>query len=55
MPFAASLGGTLAPVLLMLSPFAVMAAKDCGAWKPAAKVAKASSDAPCTRARPPLM
>jgi hypothetical protein len=55
MPFAAFLGGTLAPVLLMLSPFAVMAAKDCGAWKPAAKVAKISGEILCTRPRLPLM
>ncbi|WP_196221741.1 hypothetical protein [Sphingobium sp. CAP-1] len=54
MSFAAFLGGTVAPVLLMLSPFAVMAAKDCDDWKPAAKAVK-SKDASCTRPRPPLM
>ena len=29
MPFASSLVGALLPVLLMLSPFMVMAARDC--------------------------
>ncbi|WP_298394104.1 hypothetical protein [Sphingobium sp.] len=52
MPFASLLGGTLMPVLLMLSPFAVMAAKHDGAHaRPAAQY----SPQPCTRQRLPLM
>ncbi|MFC3440604.1 hypothetical protein ACFOKF_05220 [Sphingobium rhizovicinum] len=51
MPFASLLGGTLVPVLLMLSPFAVMAAKDCTQARPAEQQASQ----PCTRQRLPLM
>jgi len=54
MPFAALVGGTLAPALLMLSPLAVMAAKDCTDWKPVAKAAKDNGH-PCKRPRMPLM
>ncbi|MBV2149459.1 hypothetical protein KRZ98_14395 [Sphingobium sp. AS12] len=55
MPFAALIGGTIAPALLMLSPFAVMAASDCADWKPAAKAVKGDKDMPCKRPRLPLM
>ncbi|MDO7834824.1 hypothetical protein Q4610_07165 [Sphingobium sp. HBC34] len=63
MSCATLLGGSVAPVLLMLSPFAVMAAKDCDAWQPAAKAAKSASSTPgsrpgsshCDRPRLPLM
>lgn len=55
MPFAALIGGTIAPALLMLSPFAVMAASDCADWKPAAKAMKGGKDMPCKRPRLPLM
>jgi hypothetical protein len=55
MPFAALLGGTIAPALLMLSPLAVMAASDCADWKPAAKAMKGSNIDPCKKPRLPLM
>lgn len=55
MSFASLFGGTVAPALLMLSPFAVMAAKDCDDWKPAAKAVRNSDQAGCTRPPLPLM
>jgi hypothetical protein len=55
MSIAAILGGTLAPVLLMLSPLAVMAAQDCTDWKWTAKAAKPSRDTGCLPRRWPLM
>ncbi|NML08700.1 hypothetical protein HHL08_00820 [Sphingobium sp. AR-3-1] len=55
MPFAALLGGTIMPLLLMLSPLAVMAASDCTRWHPVAKAAKAGDGTSCTRHRLPLM
>jgi hypothetical protein len=54
MSLAPFLDGTVAPALLMLSPFAVMATRDCDGWKPMAKAMK-SKDAPCARPRLPLM
>ncbi|MBJ7378635.1 MULTISPECIES: hypothetical protein [unclassified Sphingobium] len=55
MPFAAFFGGPIMPVLLMLSPLAVMAASDCTRWHPVADAAKAGDRTACTRHRPPLM
>lgn len=55
MPIALFLGGTLAPVLLMLSPLAVMATSDCTDWKPAAKAIKTGKQAPCPRHLLPRM
>ncbi len=54
MQFAVFLGGTLAPVLLMLSPFAVMAATDCTDGKPAS-LAVTDDKTPCTPPRWRLM
>ena len=55
MHFAALIGGTIAPALLMLSPFAVMVASDCADWRPAAKAVQDSQGQPCKRPRLPLM
>ena len=55
MSIAAILGGTLAPVLLMLSPLAVMAAQDCTDWKWTATAAKPSRATGCLPHRWPLM
>jgi hypothetical protein len=55
MPIAALFGGTMMPLLLMLSPLAVMAASDCTRWHPVAKAAKAGDRTACTRHRLPLM
>lgn len=54
MSFAASLAGAILPVLLMLSPFAVMAARDCPDWTPPAQAASGEGKA-CPRPLPPLM
>jgi hypothetical protein len=54
MPFAVFLGGGFAPVLLMLSPLAVMTASDCTEWKPAVRAVKGEK-APCLPPRWPLM
>ena len=45
----------LLPVLLMLSPLAVMATRDCGAWTAPAKADGSASGAPCGRILPPRM
>jgi hypothetical protein len=56
MSFTHILGGTVAPALLMLSPFAVMATRDCDGWKPAAKAIRGvGKSTPCARPRLPLM
>jgi hypothetical protein len=55
MPFAAFFSSTIMPLLLMLSPLAVMAASDCTRWHTVAKATKAGDRTPCTRHRPPLM
>ncbi|WHO39540.1 hypothetical protein PMI04_002770 [Sphingobium sp. AP49] len=59
MPISFFLGGSVAPILLMLSPFAVMAIGDCADWQPtiqSAKIApKPTADAGCTAPRFPLM
>lgn len=49
------LGSTLAPALLMLSPLAVIAAKDCTDWQPAAKARKGDAPPPCKAPPLPLM
>ncbi|MCI4591295.1 hypothetical protein MOK15_14490 [Sphingobium sp. BYY-5] len=54
MTFAAFLGGSFAPVLLMLSPLAVMAASDHADWKPAVRAMK-GDPASCTPLHWPLM
>lgn len=55
MPFAISLAGAILPVLLMLSPLAVMATRDCGAWTAPTKADGSASGAPCGRILPPRM
>tara|TARA_R110000868_G_scaffold79256_3_gene225577 strand:+ start:2041 stop:2376 length:336 start_codon:yes stop_codon:yes gene_type:complete len=55
MPNPIFLGSTLAPALLMLSPLAVIAAKDCTDWQPAAKVRKGDTSTPCKAPPLPLM
>ncbi|MES2172491.1 MAG: hypothetical protein V4523_00940 [Pseudomonadota bacterium] len=55
MPIAALFGSTIMPLLLMLSPLAVMAASDCTRWHPVADAAKAGDRTACTRHRLPLM
>lgn len=52
MPLAARLCGTTVPVLLMLSPLIVLAAKDCAQPRP---TAKAHPGKACKAARLPLM
>ncbi len=55
MPFAFSLAGAILPVLLMLSPLAVMATRDCGAWTAPAKAEGSPESTPCGRILPPRM
>ncbi|MFX4085184.1 hypothetical protein ACKU27_08775 [Sphingobium yanoikuyae] len=59
MPISVFLGGSVAPILLMLSPFAVMAVGNCADWQPktpsARIAAKPPADAGCTQPRYPLM
>ncbi|MBZ9647554.1 hypothetical protein K9B33_08365 [Sphingobium sp. 3R8] len=55
MPFAAFFGGTFMPLMLMLSPLAVIAVSDCTRWHSVANAAKADGPRPCTRHRLPLM
>ncbi|MDI1296035.1 MAG: hypothetical protein PSY12_09160 [bacterium] len=55
MPLAMLFGGTIAPILLMLSPLAVIAARDCGDWTLVARAAKGHGDEPCHRLPLPLM
>ncbi|MEG8223318.1 hypothetical protein OSJ57_22315 [Sphingomonas sp. HH69] len=55
MPNPIFLGSTLAPALLMLSPLAVIAAKDCTDWQPAAKARKGDTSPPCKAPPLPLM
>ena len=55
MPFGRSLAGAILPVLLMLSPLAVMATRDCGAWTAPAKVEGSPESTPCGRILPPRM
>ena len=49
MPFATFIGGTLVPVLLMLSPLAVMAAKDCAGWAPTARAVEGGKQKACKK------
>lgn len=59
MPISFFLGGSVAPILLMLSPFAVMAVGNCADWQPktpsARIAAKPPADAGCSQPRYPLM
>ncbi|HUD90577.1 hypothetical protein [Sphingobium sp.] len=55
MPFAALLGGTIVPLLLMLSPFAVMAMRDCPDRISATGHAASPGNSPCNRPSLPLM
>ncbi|WP_179044026.1 hypothetical protein [Sphingobium lactosutens] len=55
MPVAAFLGGTIIPLLLMLSPFAVMAMRDCPERFSAASHVASPGDSPCRRPTLPLM
>ncbi|MCP1469053.1 hypothetical protein J3E64_000724 [Sphingobium sp. OAS761] len=55
MSFALFLGGSVMPVLLMLSPLAVMATSECDDWKPAAWTVRDKPAEPCARPRWPLM
>ncbi|CAM5435485.1 hypothetical protein ACFSUK_21985 [Sphingobium scionense] len=59
MPISFFLGGSVAPILLMLSPFAVMAVGNCADWQPTTKtvnLTKASDRAAgCTQPRFALM
>jgi hypothetical protein len=55
MPFAALFNGTILPLVLMLSPLAVMAAAPCADWHPLAKTVEAHGKKPCTRHQLPLM
>ena len=55
MPFAISLAGAILPVLLMLSPLAVMASRDCGAWTAPDKAEGSARGTPCGRILPPRM
>ncbi|WP_188065472.1 hypothetical protein [Sphingobium sp. KCTC 72723] len=52
MNLTALLGGTTVPVLLMLSPLAVLAAKDCTDGRPAAKAMQGKA---CKAPQLPLM
>ncbi|WP_200928333.1 hypothetical protein [Sphingobium sp. Leaf26] len=55
MPFAAFFSGTILPLVLMLSPLAVMAAAPCTDWHPVVKAANAHGQKSCTRRQPPMM
>ncbi|WP_420144824.1 hypothetical protein [Sphingobium sp.] len=56
MPFAALFSGMMMPVLLMLSPLAVIAASHCGDRHPAASpTASANADRACIDHPLPLM
>ncbi|WP_311266885.1 hypothetical protein [Sphingobium sp. WCS2017Hpa-17] len=55
MPFAAFFNGTILPLVLMLSPLAVMVAAPCTGWHPVAKAAKTPGQKACTRHQPLLM
>ena len=59
MPISFFLGGSVAPILLMLSPFAVMAVGNCADWQataPSVKIALKPATTPgCNQPRYPLM
>jgi len=53
MSLAVILGGAIAPILLLLSPFSFGGRSDCAQWNPPAKAAAISPGRPCPR--PPMM
>ncbi|BBD00842.1 MULTISPECIES: hypothetical protein [Sphingobium] len=55
MPFAAFFNGTILPLMLMLSPLAVMAAAPFTGWHTIVKMTKMQGHKPCTSHQPPLM
>jgi hypothetical protein len=55
MPFAALFNGTILPLMLMLSPLAVMVTAPFQGWHTVVNAAKTQGDHPCTEHQPLLM
>ncbi len=48
-------GGTIAPLLLILSPLSLAAARDCLDWEAPSKAVDVATKKPCHKKRPPLL